>query len=53
MEIIKYFGSNKRFADFANYLDLGSYVKHLKDHELSLICHTYHDCSVRAVEKTQ
>jgi hypothetical protein len=50
--VIKYFGSDRRFADFATYIDLGSYIKHLKDHELSLICHTYYDCLARAVEKT-
>jgi hypothetical protein len=53
LELIKYFGSGRRFADFANYLDLGTFIKHLKDHDLSLICHTFHDYSVRAVEKTQ
>lgn len=53
LELLKYFGSSKRFTDFATYLDLGIFIKHLKDHDLSLICHTSHDYSLRAVEKTQ
>ena len=32
---------------------MGTYVKHVRDHELSLVGHKNHDYSVKAVERTQ
>ena len=46
------FGSEKRFAEYADFIELKSFIKHLRDHELSLVYHRNHDYSMRAVERT-
>lgn len=46
------FGSDRRFQDYAEFIELKGFIKHLRDHELSLVYHRNHDYSVRAVERT-
>jgi hypothetical protein len=53
LDLGEYFGSEKRFAEFAQYIEMGTYVKHVRDHELSLVGHKNHDYSAIAVERTQ
>lgn len=48
-----YFGSGKKFSEFAAFIDLGGYIKQLRDHELSVVYHANHDYSAKAVERTQ
>ena len=48
-----YFGSERKFTEFANFVELGHFIKHLRDHELSVVYHANHDYSSRAVERTQ
>jgi hypothetical protein len=50
---IELFGSERRFSDYAEAIELKSFIKHLRDHELSLVYHRNHDYSTRAVERTQ
>lgn len=47
------FRSQKRFAQYAETIELKSFIKHLRDHELSLVYHRNHDYSMRAVDRTQ
>ncbi|CDW90006.1 wd-40 repeat-containing protein [Stylonychia lemnae] len=47
------FTNENKFTEFAHFFDLTGFIKHLKDHELSLIYNTNNDYSHYAVQKTQ
>jgi hypothetical protein len=47
-----YFGTERKFTEFAWCIDLANYIKQLRDHELSVVYHANHDYSAKAVERT-
>lgn len=47
------FGNESKFSEFAHYLDLNGFTKHLKDHELSLVYHTNNDYSTQTIQRVQ
>eukprot|EP00347_Sterkiella_histriomuscorum_P004436 403360465 len=53
LDLSKLFNNETKFSQFAQYFDLGGFIKHLRDHELSLIYHTNNDYSVKTIQRTQ
>lgn len=47
------FGNEIKFAEFAKYLDLSGFAKHLRDHELSLVYHTNNNYNPQTIQKVQ
>jgi len=40
LQIDRYFGREKKFSEFAYYIDLAQYIRNLRDNEISLVGHT-------------
>jgi len=40
LQIDQYFGRERKFAEFAYYVDLVQFIKNLRDNEISLVGHT-------------
>jgi len=48
-----FFNNDKKFKEFAKFMDMPKFVKQLKDHELSLIFHANYEYSFATVDRTQ
>jgi hypothetical protein len=52
VDFLPLFASDAKFKKFCNFMDAKTFVKHLRDHDLSLAYHSNYDYAAQTVDRT-